>query len=48
MSPTLNINGKVNFIDLAELGKQWVTSQKVLEDLSGDEIVTTNWLWEKR
>jgi hypothetical protein len=51
----LNIDGKVNFIDLSELGKLWGTSQKVNEDLSGDgivnlgdlEIMTTNWLWKK-
>lgn len=52
----LNIDGKVNFIDLAELGKLWgTTTQKAIEDLNGDgiisigdlEITAANWLWEK-
>jgi len=50
-----NIDDRVNFIDLAKLGKLWGASQKTIEDLNDDgivnvddlEIVATNWLWEK-
>ncbi len=50
-----NIDGRVNFTDLAELGKLWATSQEAIEDLNGDGIVNigdlailaANWLWEK-
>ncbi len=51
----LNVDDKVNFVDLAELGKLWGTNQKAIEDLNGDgiinpgdlKIVAANWLWEK-
>jgi hypothetical protein len=51
----LNIDGKVNFIDLAELGKLWGANQETIEDLDnsgtvdiGDlDILADNWLWEK-
>ncbi len=50
-----NVDGRVNFTDLAELGKLWATSQEAIEDLNGDGIVNigdlailaANWLWEK-
>jgi hypothetical protein len=52
----LNIDGKVNFFDLAEIGKLWGVNQSIIEDLDkngivglGDlDIVATNWLWEKQ
>jgi hypothetical protein len=51
----LNIDGIVNFLDLAELGKMWGQTQNAIEDLDnsgtvdiGDlDILVTNWLWEK-
>jgi hypothetical protein len=52
----LNVDGIVNFLDLAELGKFWGVNQKTIEDLDnngtvdiGDlDILATNWLWEKQ
>ncbi|MFH1371564.1 MAG: right-handed parallel beta-helix repeat-containing protein [Planctomycetota bacterium] len=52
----LNIDGKVNFIDLAELGMMWGVSQELIEDLdingavelSDFYIMAENWLWEKQ
>jgi len=51
----LNVDGKVNFLDLAELGKLWGANQEAIEDLDnngtvdiGDlDIMATNWLWER-
>jgi hypothetical protein len=51
----LNIDGKVNFVDFAQLGNLWGSTQKTIEDLDGDgivnlgdlDIMATNWLWEK-
>jgi hypothetical protein len=50
------LDGKVNFFDLAELGKMWGVNQGVIEDLDkngtvglGDlDITAANWLWEKQ
>ena len=52
----LNIDGKVNFLDLAQLGNLWEETQETIEDLDnsgtvdiGDlDIFATNWLWEKQ
>jgi hypothetical protein len=51
----LNIDGKVNFVDFAQLGNLWGSTQNTIEDLDGDgtvdlddlDIMATNWLWEK-
>jgi hypothetical protein len=51
----LNIDGKVNFVDFAQLGNLWGSTQKTIEDLNGDgivnlldlDIMATNWLWTK-
>jgi hypothetical protein len=50
-----NIDGKVNFIDFAELGKMWGENKQTIEDLTGNgnvdigdlDILAENWLWEK-
>jgi hypothetical protein len=52
----LNLDGVVNFFDLAQLGKLWGENQETIEDLDnngtvdiGDlDILATNWLWEKQ
>jgi hypothetical protein len=52
----LNIDGRVNFFDLAELGNLWGASQETIKDLDksgtvdiGDfDIMAENWLWEKQ
>jgi len=51
----LNIDGRVNFLDFAQLGDLWGANQEAIEDLDnngtvdiGDlDILATNWLWEK-
>ena len=45
----------MNFVDFAQLGNLWGSTQKTIEDLDGDgivnlgdlDIMATNWLWEK-
>jgi len=52
----LNIDGIVNFPDLAELGNLWGENQEAIEDLDnsgtidiGDlDILAENWLWKKQ
>lgn len=52
----LNLDGRVNFCDLAVFGALWGTNQKSIEDLNGNgivdagdlEIIAANWLWEKQ
>jgi hypothetical protein len=52
----LNLDGKVNFFDLAVFGALWGINQTVIEDLNGNgvvdagdlEIIAANWLWEKQ
>lgn len=51
----LNIDGIVNFLDLAEMGRIWGENNEIIEDLNGNGTVETgdiyimaeNWLWEK-